>query len=36
MPIKKYNHLIECEIEAALTEIKQDMKKNKYISESVE
>ena len=36
LPIKTYNHLRECELEIALQETQNDIKKGNYISESVE
>ena len=36
LPIEKYNYLRECELEAALLESKRDIKKGKFIKESVE
>lgn len=36
IPIEKYNYLRECELEAALTEAKQDIKEGKIVKESVE
>ena len=36
LPIDKYNHLRECELEAALLETKRDLKEGKFIKESVE
>ena len=36
LPIKTYNHLRECELEVALLESRHDIKKGKYIEESVE
>ena len=36
LPIEKYNHLRECELEAALHEVKKDYRKRKYIKEPVE
>ena len=36
IPIEKYNHLRECELEAALNETKKDIEDGKFIKESVE
>jgi prevent-host-death family protein len=36
IPIKKYNYLRECELEAALIKSKRDIKEGKFIKESVE
>ncbi|MBP7735501.1 MAG: type II toxin-antitoxin system Phd/YefM family antitoxin [Spirochaetes bacterium] len=36
MPIEKYNYLRECELDAALYEVKKDLKDGKYKKESVE
>lgn len=36
IPIEKYNHLRECELESALRDSKEDLKKGKYFQESVE
>lgn len=36
LPIEKYNHLRECELEAALLESKRDIKEGKFVRESVE
>jgi len=36
LPIKKYNYLRECELEAALLESKRDIKEGKFVKESVE
>ncbi|MBP7232370.1 MAG: hypothetical protein KBA28_10630 [Syntrophaceae bacterium] len=36
LPIKKYNYLRECELEAALLESAQDVKRAIIIKESVE
>ncbi len=36
IPIEAYNHLRECELEAAIVESKKDIKNGKYIQESVE
>lgn len=36
LPIKKYNYLRECEFEAALIEVKKDLKEGKFKKESVE
>ena len=35
IPIEAYNHLRECELEAALFESENDLKNGKYITESV-
>lgn len=35
LPIATYNHLRECELEAALAETKRDLKNKKYHKESV-
>jgi prevent-host-death family protein len=36
VPIEKYNYLRECELEAALLETKRDIRKKKFVKESVE
>ncbi len=36
LPTESYNHLRECELESALAEVQNDIKKGKYIEESVE
>lgn len=36
LPIATYNHLRECELEAALAETKRDIKNKKYRKESVD
>ncbi len=36
LPMEKYNHLRECELEAALLESKRDIKAGKFVKESVE
>ncbi len=36
LPTETYNRLRECELEAALTEVQNDIKKGKYVEESVE
>ncbi len=36
LPIEKYNHLRECELEAALLEAKRDVKEGKFTRESVD
>jgi len=36
MDIEKYNHLRECELEAALSEATRDLKNGRYVEESVE
>ena len=36
VPIEKYNYLRECELEAALSETKRDIKEGKFVKESVE
>ena len=36
VPIEKYNYLRECELEAALSEAKKDIKEGRFIKESVE
>ncbi len=36
VPIEKYNYLRECELEAALLDTKTDIKKGKFVKESVE
>lgn len=36
IPVEKYNHLRECELEAALYESENDLKNNKFVTESVE
>jgi prevent-host-death family protein len=36
IPIEKYNHLRECELEAALNESRKNMKVGKFHRESVE
>jgi prevent-host-death family protein len=36
LPIKKYNYLRECELEAALLESKRDIKEGRFVKESVE
>ncbi len=36
LPIDQYNHLRECELEAALFEARNDIKNKKYFSESVD
>ena len=35
MPIKSYNRLRECELEVALLEVREDVKKGKYYKGSV-
>jgi len=35
IPIEKYNHLRECELEAALLEAKRDIKEGRFVKESV-
>jgi hypothetical protein len=35
MDMAAYNHLRECELEAALTETKRDLDSGKFVSESV-
>lgn len=36
LPMEKYHYLRECELEAALLESQQDIKKGKYVKETVE
>ena len=36
LPIKTYNYFRECELEVAFLESRNDLKKGKYIEESVE
>ena len=36
LPIKKYNHLRECELEVAVMESKNDLENDRFIEESVE
>ena len=36
LPVKKYNHLRECELEVALMESKRDLENGRFIEESVE
>ncbi len=36
IPIEKYNYLRECELEAALVETEAEVKKSKFVKESVE
>jgi prevent-host-death family protein len=36
LPMEKYNHFRECELETALLETRNDIKKGKFIKESVE
>ncbi len=36
LPMEKYNYLRECELEAALAESQKDIKKGKYVKETVE
>lgn len=36
LPIEKYSHLRECELEAALFETKRDIKAGRFIKEPVE
>ncbi len=36
LPIEKYNYLRDCELEAAINEARDDLKKGKIIKESVE
>ena len=36
LPIEKYNYLRECELDAAISETKKDIKEGKFIKESVE
>jgi prevent-host-death family protein len=36
LPMEKYNHLRECELEAALLESKRDIRAGKFVKESVE
>jgi prevent-host-death family protein len=36
IPIEKYNYLRECELDAALSETRKDVKDGKYVRESVE
>lgn len=35
LPIEKYNHLRECELEAALLETKRDIKAGRFVKEPV-
>ncbi len=36
IPIEKYNYLRECELDAALSETKKDIKEGKFVKESVD
>ena len=36
VPIETYNHLRECELDAALREVQQDIKNGKFVKESAE
>jgi prevent-host-death family protein len=36
LPIEKYNYLRDCELEAALNETRDDLKKGRIVKESVE
>ena len=36
LPIKKYNHLRECELEVAVMESRKDLENGRFIEESVE
>jgi len=36
LPIEKYSHLRECELEAALLETKRDIKAGRFVKEPVE
>ncbi len=36
LPMEKYNYLRECELEAALAESQKDLKKGKFVKETVE
>jgi prevent-host-death family protein len=36
LPIEKYNYLRNCELEAAVNEAREDLKKGKIVKESVE
>lgn len=36
LPMEKYQYLRECELEAALLESQKDIKKGKYVKETVE
>jgi prevent-host-death family protein len=36
LPINKYNYLRECELDAALMEVKKEIKEGKFVKESVE
>ena len=36
MDIEKYNHLRECELERAVAESRHDLKKGRFVEESVE
>jgi prevent-host-death family protein len=36
LPIEKYNYLRDCELEAALNETRDDLKRGKIVKESVE
>ena len=36
LPIEKYNHLRECELEVAVMESKKDLENGRFVEESVE
>ena len=36
LPLETYNHLRECELEAALIETKKDLKAGKFVKETAE
>ncbi len=36
LPIESYNHLRECELESALSEVQNDIKKGNFVVESVD
>ncbi|HOW81086.1 MAG TPA: type II toxin-antitoxin system prevent-host-death family antitoxin [Spirochaetota bacterium] len=36
IPIEKYNYLRECELDAALSETKKDIKEGRFVKESVD
>ena len=36
LPVETYNRLRECELDAALAEVKRDLKEGKYVKESAQ
>ncbi|OGJ86654.1 MAG: prevent-host-death protein [Candidatus Raymondbacteria bacterium RifOxyA12_full_50_37] len=36
LPIEQYNHLRECELEAAVQEVRDDMEKGRFVVQSAE